>query len=42
MKHSYMLTAKITPEINESNSPTVGDSLHVWRNFSCLIMAPTN
>ena len=33
MKHSYLLTAKISPDVN--------NSLHVRSNFWCLIMAST-
>ena len=44
MKHSYLLTAKITPDINKSNFSwcevaTVGYSLYVGQNFWYLIMA---
>ena len=48
MNNSYVLTVKITPGFNNSDSlitwyerATVGNSLHVRSNFWCLIMAST-
>ena len=47
MRHSYLLTAKNTPDVNNSliftwcERATVGKSLHIRSNFWCLIMAST-
>ena len=48
MKHSYVLTAKTTPDVNNSliftwcERATLGKSLHSRSNFRCLIMTSTN
>ena len=45
MKHSHLLTANTPPDVNSSliftwyKRATVDNSLHVRRNFWCLIMA---
>ena len=47
MKHSYLLTANTPPDVHNSliftwyERATVGNSLHVWSNFCCLIMTST-
>ena len=47
MRHSHLLTAKSTPDVNNSliftccERVTVGKSLHVRSNYWCLIMVST-
>ena len=47
MKHSYLLTSKIAPDVNNFISflkaaQELGDSSHVRRNYWYMIMASTN
>ena len=44
MKHSYLLTAKVTPDLDSlllvHAVQELHSCMHIRRNFWCLIMAP--